>query len=174
MGKTSFYKGSIFPGLDESKALWSYEIIYVSCIGIKSADDLLLQILNKSFQIEIFSIFLNFFKSFLTASIQFKRSLIPNKLIIVLDDFERLENPTYNEISGLAEYLKEEKNCKFIVICDSKKISSHPQFSEFKDKLIDYTYEFELDEQKTREILQSLKIPRDCIEPFIILKKRGN
>lgn len=68
-------------------------------------------------------------------------------VIICLDDFERKsKNIPLKDILGLISELKEQKNCKVIMILNQDKLienSDLSDLSEYKDKIIDYEFKYE-------------------------------
>lgn len=154
-GKTFFYKKSLRSELKKMQR----KILEVSCFGINSAENLVNQILNGVFFLEIFSIFSNYIRQFFSCSLNFKRGLIPKNLVIVIDDFERAsvtkDSKFYIELLGLINYLLFEKGCHVIILCDEDKICAQGQdraeYEEFRKKIIE-KYKF----VQTTEILSNI------------------
>lgn len=62
--------------------------------------------------------------------------------IICFDDFERMSSKLdINDVMGLANYLKLEKNCQIILILDEDKAvdGNKQKYAEYKEKLVDET-----------------------------------
>lgn len=62
--------------------------------------------------------------------------------IICFDDFERMSSKLdINDVMGLANYLKLEKNCQIILILDEEKAeaANKRKYAEYKEKLVDET-----------------------------------
>lgn len=62
--------------------------------------------------------------------------------IICFDDFERMSDKlNINDVMGLANYLKLEKNCQIILILDEDKAEgdNKKKYAEYKEKLVDET-----------------------------------
>ncbi len=59
-------------------------------------------------------------------------------VVVCLDDFERLsKNLEENDVLGLISELKEQKNCKVVMILNQDKVEDET-LSKYKDKIIDY------------------------------------
>jgi Cdc6-like AAA superfamily ATPase len=60
-------------------------------------------------------------------------------VIVCFDDFERMSDKIkLKDVLGLISELKEQKNCKVIMIFENHKIEDEKLFSEYKEKIIDY------------------------------------
>lgn len=100
---------------------------------------------------------------------------LTKKTIICLDDFERLsqEGISSDELMGLISELKEERECKIVLIFNEKKLKDPQVYAKYREKIIDIELLYDptvtealdiaLPEdipfiQKTREYCQDLQI----------------
>ena len=130
-GKTSFYKKSLKPKLEDLKRT----IVEISCFGVSSVHDLIIQILNNVIQIESFAIITNLVKKLLSTSNDFKKLLVPKKITIVIDDFERYAG-NYAELLGFLDFLIQQKSCHLLILCNEENISNITKYKEFSEKII--------------------------------------
>lgn len=64
--------------------------------------------------------------------------------LICLDDFERLtKRIAIDELLGLVSELKEEKNCKIVMIFNESEISEKLLYQKFKEKVVDFEVAYE-------------------------------
>ena len=157
-GKTSFYKKSLKPILKKR----SRNLVEISCFGIQSTNDIINQILDKEYLLEIWGVFFNYARQFLTHTTQFKQGLVPKGLTIVIDDFERSarqeSNDFFIELLGLVNYLINNKKCHIIILCNETHIEKYKHYKDFTEKAVE-RYMFQL----TPEILEGI-IMSDCFE----------
>lgn len=60
-------------------------------------------------------------------------------VIVCFDDFERMSNKLeLKDIFGLISELKEQKNCKIVMIYNQDEVEKNNDLSKYKDKIIDY------------------------------------
>ena len=71
---------------------------------------------------------------------QHTKTIIPNRIIVILDDLERMnsQNISFGDLLGYINNLFLQ-NIKVIVICNSKEIKD-PHFTSFKEKVFDREY----------------------------------
>ncbi|MDO8417289.1 MAG: hypothetical protein Q7S87_13870 [Agitococcus sp.] len=92
-------------------------------------------------------------------------------MIICLDDFERLDPKLVNheELLGFISELKEEKNCKIILIFNEKALSSKAAYDKYKEKVVDIELYFNLTSLEAFELACPLELPnREDIKKCII------
>lgn len=79
--------------------------------------------------------------------------------IVCLDDFERLTKGTIQteEVLGLISELKEEKNCKIILIFNEEKLSDKETYTKYREKVVD----IELLYDPTPEEASDIALPSD-------------
>ena len=77
------------------------------------------------------------FKGFIT--------LLPKKTIVCIDDLERRgKNLFLKDVMGFISHLKEQKNCKVVLILNDEKLEDFKkEFNELKEKVIDVDINFE-------------------------------
>lgn len=178
VGKTHFWNKFIeenFKTEEESK-----NIAYVSLFGKdKLSDiesDIIMQVSRKAK-----------IKNFLDSKIGFigyggvkisnVLSIIPNgdfkDIIICFDDFERKsKNITSEDILGLINQFKEQKNCKIIMIYNELEIEDKKVLSNYKDKVIDYELHYKPTvEESYLTVSDRLKVFKDY--PLKYLKSKG-
>ena len=91
----------------------------------------LVKIIPKVFAINISSLFAALVKK------NFKN------VIICFDDFERISNDEVEkEILGFISQLKEDKNCKVVMILNENKIDNKINLNTYKEKVIDYEFNY--------------------------------
>lgn len=137
---------------------------YISLFGIENLSDLKNTICTKiSFNpyaksdtntFEFYQLFKNIAAQFrdmkvsqygVSASARILESLLflqVKNAIICFDDFERMSDKlNINDVMGLANYLKLEKNCQIILILDEDKAEgdNKKKYAEYKEKLVDET-----------------------------------
>lgn len=157
-GKSTFLK-------DFTKEKDNYP--YVSLYGLNSIADIENSILLQISELNIIENFvekkLKFLHDIQILGVNAKAvlsSLKPSsfkKLVICLDDFERLSNKiTVNELFGFIADLKENKQCKVVIILNEDKISqkNKDDFDIQKEKVIDYELFFKtiLSDIKNKDI----------------------
>ena len=131
-GKTTFYKKYLGIALENK---FNKKPLFVSCFDLKTIDQLIAKILYKIAPLEWFGLFGGVARNILHASTQLKQMLIPEKSIIVLDDFERADEEIYRQLLGFMDELKQEKHITFIVLCDHEKVKNKPNYSELDEKV---------------------------------------
>lgn len=137
---------------------------YISLFGIENLSDLKNTICTKlslnphaksdSNRFEFLQFFKNIVSQFrdmkvsqygVSASARILESLLflqVNDAIICFDDFERMSSKLdINDVMGLANYLKLEKNCQIILILaeDKAEDDNKQKYAEYKEKLVDET-----------------------------------
>ena len=75
--------------------------------------------------------------SFSMAVETFAPYFIKNTLIC-FDDFERQNTLKIEDVLGLISELKEEKNCKIVLIFNSEKLNKLNEYQSYKEKVVDY------------------------------------
>lgn len=142
-GKSTFWKDFI-----KDKY---YEYTYVSLYGLNSIEEIENSILLQISDLNVMENFveekLKFLHDFKIYGINAKAvlsSLKPSsfsKLVVCLDDFERLSDKiSVNELFGFIADLKENKQCRVVMILNEDKISqkNKDEFDIQKEKVIDY------------------------------------
>ena len=172
-GKTTFYRASLRSKFIES--LHKKYIVEISCFGLSSQNDLIMQILNELFYIKWVSILSNYVAQIASGSSEFKRALIPKDLILCIDDFERFSgNPI--ELIGLFDYLIQKKKCHVIILCNAEKIkpAQKSDLSDFLEKsVVKFSFEMSSDIRKAIMMLpnfhfnnKSFTFKEDVIDHF--------
>lgn len=174
IGKTSFYEGSLEPLFKQDKLLKKFSVVYISCSGLNTVDELVNEILNKCMPLQWAAIIFNRFKQFFTASLNFRKGFIPKNQIIVLDDFERVGSRIYQDLFSLVDYLRREKNCRLILMCNEDEIIQQKDldinvYRGMREKVVDRVYDFKPSRESTEKILEKNGVPKDVIEKFIKL-----
>lgn len=143
VGKTRFWDNLTETHLAEKT------VVYVSLFGKETIKEILTSIMiqvskhtkwaeefretfgtTKAFGIELASMF----------SIGKKRDF--KDIIICFDDFERSSDKLNDkDILGLISEIKEQKNCKVVMIYNQDQVTSEA-LSSYKDKIIDYEFEY--------------------------------
>ena len=89
-------------------------------------------------------------------------TLLDNKdfkdVIVCFDDFERLSSSIkLEEVLGLISELKEQKNCKVVMILNEGELESNNKetFAKYKEKLIDYEFDYNPKPSESLDILKS-------------------
>lgn len=77
-------------------------------------------------------------------------------VIVCFDDFERMSDKIkLKDVLGLISELKEQKNCKVIMIFENHKIEDEKLFSEYKEKIIDYELKYN---PTIKELIEKSKV----------------
>ena len=64
-------------------------------------------------------------------------------IVVCFDDFERLSDElSLNEVLGLIAELKEQKECKVMMILNQKKLKEGKTLTKYKEKIIDYEFQY--------------------------------
>jgi len=89
-------------------------------------------------------------------------TLLDNKdfkdVIVCFDDFERLSSSMkLEEVLGLISELKEQKNCKVVMILNEGELEGNNKktFAKYKEKLIDYEFDYNPKPSESLDILKS-------------------
>ncbi|CAB5496436.1 hypothetical protein THERMOT_520 [Bathymodiolus thermophilus thioautotrophic gill symbiont] len=89
-------------------------------------------------------------------------TLLDNKdfkdVIVCFDDFERLSSSMkLEEVLGLISELKEQKNCKVVMILNEGELEDNNKeiFAKYKEKLIDYEFDYNPKPSESLDILKS-------------------
>ncbi|ENW97809.1 P-loop NTPase fold protein [Acinetobacter sp. NIPH 298] len=163
VGKTFFWKSFLDKQLSDERVykkdnVFNRKYAYVSLFGLESLSDLKTHIYSS---IESFHSTVEIPKWIKSLPSVFKDTRVtqlgisaPVKLIdnlmfsrvsdaiICFDDFERMSDKlNINDVMGLANYLKLEKNCQVILILDEDKAEGNnkKKYADYKEKLIDET-----------------------------------
>ncbi len=85
----------------------------------------------------------------------FKKQDFKN-IVVCFDDFERLSpSIKLEEVLGLIAELKEQKECKVVMILNEGKLRDNKEiFDKYKEKLIDYEFSYDPKPSESLEILQ--------------------
>lgn len=81
--------------------------------------------------------------------------------IVCLDDFERLAAGTIKaeEILGLISELKEEKNCKIVLIFNEEKLSNKDIYTKYREKVVDIELLYDPTPEEATEIALPADLP---------------
>lgn len=157
IGKTHFWK-NFYERRHQDLTLDAKKYAYVSLFGIDSLETLKYEIAiqshdtiqQKNHLSKVKSLFTDLFKHVSLPKIESNgfsmaisqsmvNTLIGNMVkntLICIDDFERKSNKlAVKDIMGVINDLKEQKNCKVVVILHSDKLNS--EFAEYKEKVFD-------------------------------------
>lgn len=93
-----------------------------------------------------------------------------NKTIICLDDFERLnESIKADEILGLISELKEEKDCKIVLIFNEDELKSKDIYQRYREKVIDIEVLFAPTADEAAELALPTEVPqRNLIKKYAV------
>ncbi|MGO6754894.1 P-loop NTPase fold protein [Rhizobium ruizarguesonis] len=81
-----------------------------------------------------------------------------NRVIVCLDDFERKGAKLSNtDVLGLVTYLKEERDCKVVLLLNDMKLDDRKTFDNYLEKVVDLDLRFE----PTPEEIANIAIPED-------------
>ncbi len=78
-------------------------------------------------------------------------------VIVCLDDFERLSSSLeLKEVLGFISELKEQKNCKVVMILNEEELNKedHDTLSKYKEKIVDYDFNYDPSPSESLAILQ--------------------
>ena len=76
-------------------------------------------------------------------------------IVICFDDFERLSNKlSIKDVFGLISELKEQKNCHIVMIFNADEIKFDGETKKYKDKIIDYEFEYSPSVEDTYKIVK--------------------
>ncbi len=100
-------------------------------------------------------------------------------VIVCFDDFERLSSLLeLKEVLGFISELKEQKNCKVVMILNEEKLKNDngTTFTEYKEKLIDYEFNYNPSPSDSLNILKDkLTVFKDYpLEKYLIEHKVNN
>lgn len=178
IGKTHFWK-NFYERRHQDLKLYAEKYAYVSLFGIDSLETLKYEIAiqshdtiqQKNHLSQVKSLFTNLFKhvSFpkiesngfsMAISQSMVNTLIGNMVkntLICIDDFERKSDKlAVKDIMGVINDLKEQKNCKVVVILHSDKLNS--EFAEYKEKVFDDILYFDDNLDLLREVVNNDEI----------------
>ncbi len=177
VGKTYFWH-------DFKEELTNKKTAYVSLFGKETISDIrtdiFLQVFYKNEQTEKKSKIRNFLSKFLPNKgkqiLKSAKELIKTRspsyvsalmvlldkqhfkgVIVCFDDFERLSSLLeLKEVLGFISELKEQKNCKVVMILNEEKLKGDNGtiLTEYKEKLIDYDFNYDPDPSESLAILQ--------------------
>lgn len=178
IGKTHFWK-NFYERRHQDLKLYAEKYAYVSLFGIDSLETLKYEIAiqshdtiqQKNHLSKVKSLFTDLFKhvSFpkiesngfsMAISQSMINTLIGNMVkntLICIDDFERKSDKlAVKDIMGVINDLKEQKNCKVVVILHSDKLNS--EFAEYKEKVFDDILYFDDNLDLLREVINNDEI----------------
>ena len=78
-------------------------------------------------------------------------------IIVCFDDFERISNKLdINDVLGLISDLKEQKNCKVIMILNQEELGENAEkcLTKYKDKIINYEFKYEPTPEESYELVK--------------------
>ncbi len=77
-------------------------------------------------------------------------------VIVCFDDFERLSSIKLEEVLGLISELKEQKQCKIVMILNEEELNKedHDTLSKYKEKIVDYDFNYDPSPSESLAILQ--------------------
>jgi hypothetical protein len=93
-----------------------------------------------------------------------------SKTIICLDDFERLnESIKPDEILGLISELKEEKDCKIVLIFNEDELKLKDIYQRYREKVIDIEVLFDPSAEEAAELALPTEVPqRESIKKYAV------
>lgn len=181
IGKTFFWNYFVEQHL--AKQLQNKEVVYVSLFGKDTLKDIQTDII---IQISKFGKIYESMTSVIGTTkyygvdISSVLSLATKKdfsdIVICFDDFERKSDKLdFKDILGLVSQLKEQKNCKIVMIYNKNKIEENDKdnvVSNYKDKIIDYELHYKPTvEESYKTISSHLKVFNKY--PLNYFKKKG-
>jgi energy-coupling factor transporter ATP-binding protein EcfA2 len=127
-GKTTYYKNHIKPHFNS-------ESIYISCFSA-TREQLITQLIIANPIFNLLSL-----HGVLSGLIKNSwQSFMPRNKIIVFDDLERLhkaDDETYRDLIGIMSLLKEQNNCKLLMICCRAEIKAEI-FNKYLERICDF------------------------------------
>ncbi len=77
-------------------------------------------------------------------------------IIVCFDDFERLSSIKLEEVLGLISELKEQKQCKIVMILNEEELEPEDQetLSKYKEKIVDYEFNYDPSPSDSLNILK--------------------
>ncbi len=171
VGKTYAWKTYVKPAQSSDKLPYNDRYSYVSLFGIDSLKDLKFQIFQQaipkemigqevtieSFRNNVLNIYKSKWRKWLanlsnlpyivnfSDALQSVAFLSINKSLICIDDLERKgKNLSMSDVLGLVSYLKEEKNCKVVLIHNEGMLDGddRKEFDKYREKAIDIEFEY--------------------------------
>jgi len=171
-GKSTFWKKFV---KEES-----YNNAYISLYGLNSIKDIENSILLQISELNVMEDFverkLKFLHDIQILGVNAKAvlsSLKPStfkKLVICLDDFERLSNKiSVNELFGFIADLKENRECRVVIILNEEKIpqKNREDFDIQKEKVIDYELFFKTDLNNINNIDKVNSLYKEYLFDFV-------
>ncbi len=99
-------------------------------------------------------------------------------IIVCFDDFERLSSIKLEEVLGLISELKEQKQCKIVMILNEEELEPEDQetLSKYKEKIVDYEFNYDPSPSDSLNILKDkLTVFKDYpLEKYLIEHKVNN
>ena len=165
-GKTYAWKAWVKDAVSQKK-LFNERCSYVSLFGIDSLQDLKIRLFEQTDQ---HGFWRKLFPSLsqLPYVIKFSGILhsvaffFVNESLICIDDLERKgKNLSMSDVMGLVSYLKEEKECKVVLIHNDGALDGNDQreFDKYREKVIDFEYEYKPD---LGECYLTIAFPENC------------
>ncbi len=162
VGKTYFWH-------DFKEELTNKKTAYVSLFGKETISDIrtdvFLQIISNSKFLPKGEQVVKSAKEFIkTINPSYVSALVPllgkqyfKDVIVCLDDFERLSSSLeLKEVLGFISELKEQKNCKVVMILNEEELNKedHDTLSKYKEKIVDYDFNYDPSPSESLAILQ--------------------
>ena len=168
VGKTYFWHKFVE---DNSKEL-NKSFVYISLFGKDSVNQIVKEIIFQAYraskvisEVSEKAKYLKFDKildsvvptlgSAIIGCISFFEKKDFENIIICFDDFERLSNKlSIKDVFGLISELKEQKNCHIVMIFNADEIKFDGETKKYKDKIIDYEFEYSPSVEDTYKIVK--------------------
>jgi len=169
VGKTHFWNNFCEAHLTDKK------VAYISLFGKENIQeirsDIIMQISTKDMIIkkskEFLPIISNFIPRSVSSIISVSMTMLTKKdfenVIVCFDDFERISDELkIKDVLGLISELKEQKNCKVIMILNKDELNEddNESLSKYKDKIISYEFKYE------PKAIESFELVKKDLEHF--------
>lgn len=197
IGKTHFIKNFLDKLLIEDE--YKFKYVYVSLFNKNSLDDIEKEITiklytsvraissvkdkikNLGFVLGIKADDFNLNTGSIGSIINLGLSIFENKdfenITIVFDDLERLsEKLSFEQVLGFISVLKEDKNCKVIVIMNDDELGENQKiYEKFKEKIVDFEFTYNPTVKENFELIKDrCRCFGDEIKEFFVVNNINN
>jgi len=198
IGKTHFIKNFLDKLLIENE--YKFKYVYVSLFNKNSLDDIEKEITiklytsvraisfvkdkikNLGFVLGIKADDFNLNTGSISSIINLGLSIFENKdfenITIVFDDLERLsEKLSFEQGLGFISVLKEDKNCKVIVVMNDDELGEENQkiYNKFKEKIVDFEFTYSPTVEENFELIKDrCRCFGDEIKEFFVVNNINN
>lgn len=188
IGKTYIWENEILPNYKEQESKKSENYSYISLFGINDTreikNNLVTKFSNHTNKLPRKKFFGFDLKVIADIGLSIAYDALIKEKVICIDDLERKgSNLKINDIFGLIEELRTQKNCKFIIIHNSEELDKEDrlQFEKFVEKISDVEFLYDPDyfnlaniifEKENYEIEEISQFLKDiCIKNLRVLKR---